>query len=291
MRSKNLGRGLSALMGENLIIDSSDSDGLSYLSLDNVFPNPEQPRKIFNSAELEELSNSIKQNGILQPIIVKPLSKDRYQIIAGERRWRAAKSLGLVSIPAVIKDVSEKKSLEVALIENVQRENLTSLEEAECYKNLIDQYQYTQEKIAEVVSKSRSHIANILRLINLPDKVKEYLNQNLISLGHAKLLINQENAEELVEIIVSDNLNVRDSEDLIRKKKHNNLSKKSLNSNKIVELEKNEDLIALGEYLSESLGMLVKVENVAKGGNEVVIHCENMDQLDIVIQKLSGSIT
>ena len=290
MRTKNLGRGLSALMGENLIIDSSDSDGLSYLSLDNLFPNPEQPRKIFNSAELEELSNSIKQNGILQPIIVKPLSKDRYQIIAGERRWRAAKSLGLVSIPAVIKDVSEKKSLEVALIENVQRENLTSLEEAECYKNLIDQYQYTQEKIAEVVSKSRSHIANILRLINLPDKVKEYLNQNLISLGHAKLLINQKDAEELVEIIVSDNLNVRDSEDLIRKKKHNNLLKKSPNSNKRIELEKNEDLIALGEYLGESLGMLVKVENVAKGGNEVVIHCENMDQLDIVIQKLSGSI-
>ena len=289
MRSKNLGRGLSALMGENLIIDGSDSEGLSYLSLDNVFPNPEQPRKIFNPVELEELSNSIKHNGVLQPIIVKPISRDRYQIIAGERRWRASKSLGLVSIPVIIKDLSEKKSLEVALIENVQRENLTALEEAECYKSLIDQYQYTQEKIAEVVSKSRSHIANILRLINLPDKVKDYLNQNLISLGHAKLLINHKNADELVEIIVSDNLNVRDSEDLIRKEKNRGLLNKRPNSSKRVE-GKNEDLIALGEYLGEALGMSVKIESLSKGGNEIIIHCENMDQLDVVIQKLSSSI-
>ena len=272
-----------------MIIDGSDSEGLSYLSLDNVFPNPEQPRKIFNPVELEELSNSIKHNGVLQPIIVKPISRDRYQIIAGERRWRASKSLGLVSIPVIIKDLSEKKSLEVALIENVQRENLTALEEAECYKSLIDQYQYTQEKIAEVVSKSRSHIANILRLINLPDKVKDYLNQNLISLGHAKLLINHKNADELVEIIVSDNLNVRDSEDLIRKEKNRGLLNKRPNSSKRVE-GKNEDLIALGEYLGEALGMSVKIESLSKGGNEIIIHCENMDQLDVVIQKLSSSI-
>lgn len=290
MRSKNLGRGLSALMGENIILDASDSEGLSYLSLDKVFPNPDQPRKIFNSSELEELSNSIKHNGVLQPIIVKPINKDKYQIIAGERRWRASKSLGLVSIPVIIKDLSEKRSLELALIENVQRENLTALEEAECYKSLIDQYQYTQDKIAEVVSKSRSHVANILRLINLTDKVKEYLNQNLISLGHAKLLINQKNADELVEIIVSDNLNVRDSEDLIRKQKNKILLKNNQKSIKRVDGRKNEDLIALGEYLGEALGMFIKVESIAKGGSEVIIHCENMEQLDVVIQKLTSSI-
>ncbi len=294
MKSKGLGRGLSALIGENLIVDTgSAGEGLSNLALDNVFPNPEQPRTIFNATELEELGSSIKQNGILQPIIVRAVGDDKYQIIAGERRWRAAKMVGLVTIPAIIKDLPIKESLEIALIENIQRENLTPLEEAESYKKLIDAHQYTQEKIAEIVSKSRSHIANLLRLINLPDKVKEYLNQGLINLGHAKLLINQENADYLVDLIVNNNLNVREAEDLIRQKSGVKTVKSSLKKNLTNQnnFNKDEDLLALEDYLSDSLGLAVKIDRLEKGDSKVVIHCETLEQLDNIVQKLSGSVT
>jgi ParB family chromosome partitioning protein len=290
MRSKGLGRGLSALMGENLISQEADN-GLSYITLENIFPNPEQPRVVFNNSELEELAGSIKLNGILQPILVKPLGDDKYQIIAGERRWRASKIVGLVTIPAIIKDIPVKESLEIALIENIQRENLSPLEEAESYKKLIDEYQYTQEKMAEIVSKSRSHIANLLRLINLSDKVKQYLNQGLISLGHAKLLINNSEADQLADLIVSNNLNVRETEDMIRQQtgiKNSRLNKNSkVNSHTIT---KNEDIIALENYLSDSLGALIKIESFSNGGSKISIHCENIEQLDNIVQKITSSV-
>jgi ParB family chromosome partitioning protein len=292
MKSKGLGRGLSALMGENLIAESANDDGLNQLALDNIFPNPDQPRTIFNSVELDELASSIKQNGILQPILVKPMGGDKYQIIAGERRWRAAKMVGLINMPAIIKDMPEKEILEIALIENIQRENLSPLEEAESYKKLIDEYNYTQEKMAERVSKSRSHIANLLRLINLPEKVKHYLNQGLISLGHAKLLINQEEADHFVDLIVNNSLNVRETEDMIRQK--SGLTKSPRPGNNSIRQEylvpKDEDVIALENYLSESLGTLVKIDRYADGGSKIQIHCETLEQLDNVAQKLSSSI-
>ena len=292
MRSKGLGRGLSALMGENLVVDEANS--LNQILLENIFPNPDQPRVIFNSEELEELANSIKQNGILQPILLKPMDNGKYQIIAGERRWRAAKMVGLVSMPAIVKDISAKAILEIALIENIQRENLSALEEAESYKKLIDEYQYTQEKMAEIVSKSRSHIANLLRLINLPEKVKHYLNQGLISLGHAKLLVNQPDAEQLVDFIINNNLNVRETEDLIRQKNGFNNTKtkpsSSPKNNYTESSNKDEDLLALENYLSESLGMLVKIDSLANGGGKISIHCEDLEQLDNIAQKLSGSV-
>ena len=292
MKSKGLGRGLSALMGENLIAENANDDGLNQLALDNIFPNPDQPRTIFNSVELDELASSIKQNGILQPILVKPMGGDKYQIIAGERRWRAAKMVGLVNMPAIIKDMPEKEILEIALIENIQRENLSPLEEAESYKKLIDEYNYTQEKMAERVSKSRSHIANLLRLINLPGKVKDYLNQGLITLGHAKLLINQEEAEHFVDLIVNNSLNVRETEDMIRQK--SGFTKSPRSGNPSIKQEylapKDEDVIALENYLSESLGTLVKIDRYADGGSKIQIHCETLEQLDNVAQKLSSSI-
>ncbi len=293
MKSKGLGRGLSALMGENLIAENANDDGLNQLALDNIFPNPDQPRTIFNSVELDELASSIKQNGILQPILVKPMGGDKYQIIAGERRWRAAKMVGLINMPAIIKDMPEKEILEIALIENIQRENLSPLEEAESYKKLIDEYNYTQEKMAERVSKSRSHIANLLRLINLPEKVKHYLNQGLISLGHAKLLINQEEADHFVDLIVNNSLNVRETEDMIRQK--SGLSKSPRSGGHLAKQQeylapKDEDVIALENYLSESLGTLVKIDRYADGGSKIQIHCETLEQLDNVAQKLSSSI-
>lgn len=291
MKAKGLGRGLSALIGENLISDENNSmDGLNYLSINNVLPNPEQPRKIFSNLELEELASSIKKHGVLQPIIVRFINEGKYEIIAGERRWRASKMAGLVTIPAVIKELPIKESLELALIENIQRENLSALEEAESYKKLIDLYNYTQEKISETVSKSRSHIANLLRLINLPEKIKSYLNQGLISLGHAKLLINQEDAESLVELIVNNNFNVRETEDFIRIKKQGQKSSIGRMKSSKPKQNKEEDLIALEEYLSDSLGLLVKIDNYEKGDYKIMIACEDLEQLDIVVQKLSNSI-
>lgn len=292
MKVKGLGRGLSALIGENLIgAENNNAEGLNYLSISNVIPNPNQPRKIFTSAELEELASSIKKNGVLQPIIVRSIGNEKYEIIAGERRWRASQIAGLITIPALIKDMAIKESLELALIENIQRENLSALEEAESYKKLIDLYNYTQEKISERVSKSRSHIANLLRLINLPEKVKNYMNQGLLSLGHAKLLINLEDAEQIADIIVNNNLNVRATEDLIRGKKNKkpiNTENKALKNH---QLQKDEDILALEENLSDSLGMQVKIDVYDKGDYKILINCENLEQLDLVVQKLTDSIS
>ncbi len=291
MKSKGLGRGLSALMGENLLAEDSNSSGLNHILLQNIIPNPKQPRVIFKGNELEELANSIRQNGILQPILVQSTGKDQYQIIAGERRWRAAKMVGLASIPAIIKEMSEQEALEIALIENIQRENLTPLEEAESYKKLINEYNYTQEKMAEIVSKSRSHIANLLRLINLPEKVKNYLNNGLISLGHAKLLVNQKDAEQFADLIVTNNLNVREAEDLVRDGVISHHGKQPHSTKRDYSASKDEDIIALEHYLSDALGMLVKIDRYPNGGSKLSIHCAKLEELDDVVQKLSSAVT
>ena len=295
MKSKGLGRGLSSLIGESIkTTEGINSEGLSYIYVENIVPNPHQPRVTFNSAELEELEDSIKQNGVLQPILIKPIGDNKYQIIAGERRWRASKMLGLAEIPAIIKDISEREMLELALIENIQRENLNALEEAESYKKLIDDHLYTQEKVAEIVSKSRSHIANLLRLLSLPLKIKQYLNDGLISLGHAKLLINNDESEKLVDIIVNNKLNVRETEDLLKQKSNfktfkNNNYQPQPRYNKESFSHKSEDILALEGSLSDSLGTIVKIDEFASGG-KISIHFDNLDLLDSIIQKLTNSV-
>jgi ParB family transcriptional regulator, chromosome partitioning protein len=288
VKSKGLGRGLSALIGESTPEDKLSKEGFSNIAIENIMPNPDQPRVIFNASELEELASSIKQNGLLQPILVRPmpsLGENKYQIIAGERRWRASKMIDLASIPAIIKDMPTRDVLEVALIENIQRENLSSLEEAEGYKRLINECQYTQERLAEIVSKSRSHIANLLRLLNLPEKVKQYLNEGLISLGHAKLLVNQKEGEEIADLVVNNNLNVRETEDLIREKhgvKANRKAKiKKVSSGSSY---KDENILALEEALSESLGLEVKIDT-----SNLSIKFQNLEDLDMLVQKLSGT--
>ncbi|MEK6734500.1 MAG: ParB/RepB/Spo0J family partition protein, partial [Pseudomonadota bacterium] len=241
MKTKGLGRGLSALIGENL--DNSEDGQILHLETFKIIPNPNQPRSIFNKDSLDELTSSIAKNGVLQPILVREVEDKKYQIIAGERRWRATMSLGLAHIPAIVKDLSNNEVLEIALIENIQRENLTPIEEAESYKKLIDQHRYTQDKLAEIVSKSRSHIANLLRLLHLPNSVKKLLNDGLISVGHAKLLVNKNNAEELASIIAKNNLNVRETEDLIRQ--NNGFPPSNKGGSQYVEYKKNEDIKAL----------------------------------------------
>lgn len=288
---KGLGKGLSALIGENFFETNqseTSNNGATLIKIQDIQPNPDQPRTIFDSTALEELSKSILLNGVLQPILLKPLEDSKYQIIAGERRWRAARNLGLIEIPAIIKEVSDKTVLELALIENIQRENLTPLEEAESYQKLIEECNYTQEQMAQIVSKSRSHIANLLRLISLPTKVKGYLNEGLISLGHAKLLAGQDKAEILADIIVKENLNVREAENLVRKNRDTNLNQPR--GNNPDKLTKEEDLKALESFLSNVLKMMVKIDGNSEGTSKISIHCRNLSDLDKIVQKLSGSI-
>jgi ParB family chromosome partitioning protein len=286
-KARGLGRGLSALIGENLV--ELNNDGLSHIALENISPNKNQPRMIFNPNELEELASSIRQNGILQPILVRQLESEEYQIIAGERRWRAAKIAGLATIPAIVKEMHERDVLEIALVENIQRENLSPLEEAEGYRRLIDECQYTQEKMAEIVSKSRSHITNLLRLLNLPDKIKQYLHDGAISLGHAKLLVNQKESEQIVKLIVENNLNVRETEDLVREQNGFQTSSRGANFNKQKSLPKDSDNVALEVALGEALGMPVIIDHFMKGGR-ISINFHNLQQLDALVQKLSKSI-
>ena len=279
---KGLGRGLSALIGENLI----DNNELDNVLIEYISANPNQPRTDFAINELNELAESIKQNGVLQPILLKKISEKNYQIIAGERRWRAAKIAKLEMIPAIIKNIEDTEILEIALIENIQRENLNPLEEAEGYRRLIDECQYTQEKMAEIVCKSRSHITNLLRLLNLPEKVKQYLKDGSISLGHAKLLINQASGENIADQIISNNLNVRETENLIREQ-NGFPSSRGNNFNKLKPLQKDSETLAIEASLSVDLGMEVNIEHFIKGGR-ISIQFQNLNQLDEIIHKLQN---
>ncbi len=282
MKSRGLGRGLSSLMGE-----SEKSEGLHEVLVNDVLPNPDQPRTNFNLVDLEELQNSIAHNGVLQPILIKPIGDNKYQIIAGERRWRASQMLGLAYIPAIIKEVTEIESLELALIENIQRENLMPLEEAESYKRLMDEYGYTQEKVSIIVSKSRSHVANLLRLFSLSDRVRGYLKDGLINLGHAKLLINAPNADKMADIIIENNLNVRDTEKLISSQKYPASQPKLPVNPRHVAL--NYDIMMVENSLNESLGLSVKIAHYGNGGS-ISLYCQTLEQFDMVVRKLTSSL-
>lgn len=286
---RGLGRGLSALIGEKLEVEEINQDGLSRILIENIVANPNQPRVIFNQAELQELMESIKQNGILQPILVKPIENGKYEIIAGERRWRASKMLGLKEMPVIIKDITAHQALELALIENIQRENLNPLEEAETYQKLIDEHQYTQEKMAEVVSKSRSHVANLLRLLGLSEKIKQHLKNGEISLGHAKLLIGHSESDSVVDSIINYKFNVRQTEQFLKEDKEPKAKGKSYNSlNKTISA-KTDDILAIEESVSQSLGLLVEIEQINNGG-KISINFNSFDEFDKIVQKLTSSI-
>lgn len=282
--SRGLGKGLSALLGEDI------EENLLLLSVDDVYPDSDQPRTVFMPEELGELQDSIAKKGVLQPILVRPTNDGKYIIVAGERRWRAVQNLGLVEIPAIVKRIGEKEAFEMAIIENIQRENLSPLDEAAGYKKLIDQHNYTQEKISEIVSKSRSHIANLLRLCGLSEKTKEYLRKGLISLGHAKILASLDEDHVVADAIVKRNLNVRDAENYIKfllsgKERLGKPGEKAPEG-KITDNTADE----ISELLSHSLGMPVEISCFKKGA-KILIHCETIDQLDLVVRKLSGSVS
>ena len=268
---KGLGRGLSSLIG-----DSEVNDEKSKISISSILRNKYQPRKKFDKESLEELSNSIKERGIIQPIVVRRSNSqnDKYEIVAGERRWQAAQNAGLHEVPVIIINVDNLKSLEFAIVENVQRKDLNPIEEAEGYKRLIDEFNYDQEKVAKFIGKSRAHISNCLRLLSLPKEVIELVIEEKITHGHAKVLVGLENAFFLAKKIIDKKLSVRQSENLIRVLKFSgNKSKKS----------KNPNLLSLESTLEEKTGIKVFINNKKNNTGQVTFQYKDLDQLNRLI--------
>ena len=267
---KGLGRGLSSLIGDNDVKSSSNK-----ISISSIIPNKNQPRKIFEKESLDELTNSIKERGIIQPLIVRKSDdyKDKFELIAGERRWQAAQSAGLHEVPVEIIQADNLKSLEFAIIENVQRKDLNVIEEAESYKNLIENFGYDQEKVSQFIGKSRSHISNTLRLLNLPQKLIEMIRFEKISQGHAKILIGLENASLLAEKIIKKKLSVRQTENLVR------FLKKTPNKRNF----KDPNIAATEQELTDKIGMKVLLNSKKNNSGTLTFEYKEIDQLDRLI--------
>jgi ParB family chromosome partitioning protein len=282
-----LGRGLAALIGdvgeETAAIDRTRSQ--RRVPVEFLRPNPRNPRRTFLDAELDELAASIRERGIIQPILVRTTrgTSDNYEIIAGERRWRAAQRASIHEVPIVVLEVSDREALELAIIENVQRSDLNPLEEALGYQSLADEFGHGQDEIAKIVGKSRSHVANMLRLLKLPDSVKTYLNEGKISAGHARALLGQSDPEAVARAIVEQGLNVRQVE-AIAQEKAAQAGKAAISRPRG---EKDADTIALEKRLSDALGLAVAIDHRGSGG-ELRIRYKSLDQLDDVIRRLEA---
>ena len=268
---KGLGRGLSSLIGETKV-----ETNINRLLLSDIAPNKNQPRKNFEKENLEDLTNSIKERGVIQPIIVRQLSSEntKYEIIAGERRWIAARKAGLHDIPVVVTEADDLKSLEFAIVENVQRHDLNPLEEAQGYKRLIDEFAYDQDKVSKFIGKSRSYISNSLRLLNLPKEVLDFVEQKKITAGHAKILVGLENATFLANKFIEKKLSVRQAENLVklfRKSKKNTSSR--IDSN-IRDLENS---------ISEKIGLSVSIKNNKNNKGTISFYYKELDQLNKII--------
>jgi ParB family chromosome partitioning protein len=298
-RVTGLGRGLNSLFGEiqreEPIVtgEASDSDrtavasgtdGLRSIAISDIRPNPDQPRQSFDTDALDELADSMRQRGVIQPIVVRPHGK-HFQIVAGERRWRAAQRARLHQIPAVVRNLNDEETFEIAIVENVQRKDLNVIEEAEAYSRLSIDYGHSQTRLAEIVGKSRSHIANLMRLLELPASVKALVVDEKLTMGHARALINAPNAEELAPQIAKQGLSVRDVERLVRKSL---AAKKPPSAKKLASMsEADADIQALEAHLGDLLGLKVKIQSNGQGG-VMAIEYANLDQLDLICQRLTG---
>jgi ParB family transcriptional regulator, chromosome partitioning protein len=274
---KGLGRGLSSLIGE-----TNTEININKISISDLVSNKLQPRKIFDEDSLQELSSSIKERGIIQPIIVRKSSdhSSKYEIIAGERRWLAAQKAGLHEVPVVITNVDDLKSLEFAIIENVQRNDLNAIEEALGYQRLIEKFSYDQEKVSQFIGKSRSHIANFLRLLSLPDKVLKLIETKKITPGHAKILVGLHNAEFVANKIVEKKFSVRQAENFVKIFKIKKQSSKTL---------KDTNLKALESSIIEKIGLNVLIKNKKNNTGTLVIEYKDLDQLNKIIQIIKSN--
>ena len=283
-----LGRGLAALMGDVGEETSVADTGRKPRSapIENLRPNPRNPRRMFTEAELDELSDSIRERGIIQPIVVRALQGDNFEIIAGERRWRAAQRAGLHDVPIAIIEANDAQSLEFAIIENVQRADLNPIEEASGYLALMDDFNRTQDEVAQIVGKSRPHVANTIRLLKLSEPVKQLVRSGKISAGHARLLLGQPNAERIAQEIIDKGLSVRQLEADMRKEDAAE-ARGSVRETKGFDATKDPDTRALEKRLSDALGLEVGVDHRGEGGT-LQIKYRNLEQLDAVLRKLGG---
>tara|TARA_S200000501_G_scaffold375931_1_gene429286 strand:+ start:2114 stop:2962 length:849 start_codon:yes stop_codon:yes gene_type:complete len=269
---KGLGRGLSSLIGDNKI-----EPNVNKLSIGELVRNRYQPRRSFDEESLEELANSIRERGIIQPIIVRKSENEnsKFEIIAGERRWIAAQKAGLHEVPVVITEVDDLKSLEFAIVENVQRHDLNAIEEAQGYQRLINEFSYDQEKVARFIGKSRSHVTNCIRLLSLPKDVSNLIEKNKLSPGHGKILVGLDNASFLANKIIDKKLSVRQAENLVKIFKTNKISKKSHKDPNLKELE---------QLLIEKIGLNVLIKNKKNNSGSILFEYKDIDQLNKIIE-------
>jgi ParB family chromosome partitioning protein len=280
-----LGRGLAALIGDSApeAPPAERTRGQRRVPIEFLRANPRNPRKAFSDAELEDLSNSIRERGVIQPILVRtvPGVADSYEIIAGERRWRASQRAGLHEVPILVVEADDKDALEIAIIENVQRSDLNPLEEALGYEQLAAEFKYTQQDLAKVIGKSRSHIANMLRLLKLPDEVRGLLAEGALSAGHARALLSLSDPESAAKQIVAQGLSVRDAERMAQREAE--AADRAPRAKK----EKDADTLALEQSLTEALGLVVRVDHQGEGG-EVRLKYRTLDQLDALCARLKA---
>ncbi len=306
-KKMGLGRGLDALLGEAIrdvppSQPAADDDnvsagvnnmaravaaGVATISVADVHANPDQPRRHFAAEALAELADSIKRHGIIQPIVVRP-HKNAYQIVAGERRWRAAQKARLHDIPAIVREFDDAQTLEIALIENIQRQDLNPIEEAEAYKKLSDEFGHSQSALAEIVDKSRSHVANMMRLLDLPLPLRDLVIEDKLQMGHARALLSSDNAVPLAAIVVKKGLSVRATEALVRKDKSGEVKARNIRPS-VNNDSADADIRAVETHLGDLLGLKVKIKQQGKdGAGAVTFEYGSLDQLDMLCQRLTG---
>lgn len=296
-KKMGLGRGLDALLGEAALERSAGrvasggtgggsavaGEGYTAIAIADIHPNPAQPRRHFSDDSLEELALSLKRHGLIQPILVRPHAQG-YQIVAGERRWRAAQRAQMHQVKAIIRDLSDEETLEIALIENIQRQDLNPIEEAEAYRKLCTDFGHSQNELAAIVEKSRSHVANMMRLLELPTLVRELVIEGKLSMGHARALLGSEDAVRLAAVVVKQKLSVRQTEALVKK---NNAGTRAQSGNAAA--TNDADIRAVETHLGDLLGLKVRiVQQSAGGAGAVTFEYRSLDQLDMLCQRLTG---
>ena len=297
-RKRGLGRGLSALLGEpapSVVKEEpgmpagTSSNGVKTVPIAQLRPGKYQPRQHFDQAAIDDLTQSVKEKGVIQPLLVRQLAENSYEIIAGERRWRAAQAAMLHEVPVLVRELTDSEALELALIENLQRQDLTPLEEAEGFRRLMDEFQHTQDALAKALGKSRSHVANMIRLLGLPEPVKKMMDEGVLSAGHARALLTAEDPVGLARQVAERGLNVRQTEKLAQEAAGGAVGSAGRTTSKSSKPDKDTDVVALERSLSNLIGLQVTITQEARGG-ELSIRYNTLDQLDEVISRLSGNV-
>lgn len=296
-RAMGLGRGLNALLGdvaqeapiETKSYKAPSGEMIESLLVTDIHPNPEQPRRHFDPVALKELADSISTRGMFQPIIVRPaIDGYGYQIVAGERRWRAAQEAQLHKVPAIVRELNYAEMMEIALLENIQRSDLNPVEEAEAFKKLMEEFGHTQDALSKIVGKSRSHVANYMRLLELPDAVRSMIVDGQLSMGHARTIVGVDGAEAIAQRIVDEGLSVRATEKLVRAAKAGDRNPSVKSGPKVSITSENPDIMAVEEHLGDLLGLKVKIGHGPGEGGALTLHYSSLDQLDMICQRLTG---